>query len=180
MKKSHAIRLVLLGSAGVALAACDNGVTLPRDAQFYASANECAADHGVQPCEDAKAEADKAQVAEAPRFNQKQQCEQEYGVGNCEARQESSGGGSFFMPMMMGYMMGNMLGGRSFSQPVYRGPDNTAVIPNGGRPVNVGRFDNLTGGSGNRAAFRPAAQVAEVSRGGFGSTSRSFSGTAGG
>lgn len=168
MKKSHSIRLVLLGGASVALAACDDGGALPESAQFYPTVNECAADHGAKPCEDAKAVADNTQAAEAPRFSQKQQCEQEFGVGNCETRQ--AGGGSFFMPMMMGYMMGSMMGGSRFSQPVYRGPGNTAVMPSGGRLLNVGRFDNL----GGRAAFRPAAQVAPVSRGGFGSTARNY------
>jgi uncharacterized protein YgiB involved in biofilm formation len=172
MKKSQSIRLVLLGSASVALAACDDG-GVPKDARFYPTVNECIADLGAKPCEDAKAAAEKTQAAEAPRFSQKQQCEQEFGAGNCESRQEA-GGGSFFMPLMMGYMIGNMLGGNRFSQPVYRGPDNTAMMPSGGRLMNVGRFDNFGAGAGARPAFRPAAQASEVSRGGFGSTARNY------
>ncbi len=168
MKKSHSIRLVLLGSASVALVACDDGGALPESAQFYPTVNECAADHGAQPCEDAKAVADRTQAAEAPRFSQKQQCEQEFGAGNCESRQTA--GGSFFMPMMMGYMIGNMMGGNRFSQPVYRGPGNSAVMPSGGRLLNVGRFDSLGAGPGTRTAFQPAP----VSRGGFGSTARNY------
>ncbi len=174
MKKSRSVQLVLLGSASAALAACDQGGELPTTAQFYPTVNECIADHGAPTCEDAKAAADRTQTAEAPRFNQQQACEQEYGVGNCETRQAA--GGSFFMPMMMGYMMGNMMGGNRFSQPVYRGPNNTAVMPGRGGLLNVGRFDNLGAG---RAAFRPAAQITPVSRGGFGSTAanyRSFGG----
>ena len=38
-----------------------------------------------------KAAAERTQTAEAPRFNQKQACEQEYGVGNCETRQAAGG-----------------------------------------------------------------------------------------
>jgi uncharacterized protein YgiB involved in biofilm formation len=169
MKKSRSVRLVLLGSASAALAACDNGAALPTNAQFYPTVNECIPDHGAATCEDAKAVADRTQAVEAPRFAQKQQCEQEYGVGNCETRQAASG--SFFMPMMMGYMMGNMMGGSRFSQPVYRGPNDTAVMPSGGGLLNVGRFDNLGAG---RAAFRPAAQITPVSRGGFGSTAANY------
>ena len=174
MKKSRSVRLVLLGSASAALAACDDGGALPAAAQFYPTVNECAADHDAATCADAKAVADRAQAVEAPRFAQKEQCEQEYGAGNCETRQ--AGSGSFFMPMMMGYMMGSMMGGNRFSQPVYRGPNNTAVMPSGGRMLNVGRFDTLGAG---RAAFRPAPQITPVSRGGFGSTAanyRSFGG----
>ena len=47
MKKSHSIRLVLLGSASVALAACDDRGSLMESAQFYPTVNECAADHGA-------------------------------------------------------------------------------------------------------------------------------------
>jgi len=174
MKKSRSVHLVLLGSASAALAACDQGGELPTNAQFYPTVNECIADHGAATCEDAKAAADRTQTAEAPRFNQQQACEQEYGVGNCETRQAA--GGSYFMPMMMGYMMGNMMGGGRFSQPVYRGPNNTAVMPARGGLLNVGRFDNLGAG---RAAFRPATQITPVTRGGFGNTAanyRSFGG----
>ena len=176
MKKSHSIRLVLLGSASVALAACDDGGLPSKDARFYPTVNECIADLGTKPCEDAKVAADKTQIAEAPRYSQKQQCEQEFGAGNCESRQEA-GGGSFFMPMMMGYMVGSMMSGNRFSQPVYRGPGTTAVMPSGGRMLDVGRFDNA--GAGARPAFRPAAQATPISRGGFGSTAMNYR-TAGG
>jgi len=169
MKKSRSVRLVLLGSASAALAACDNGGALPTNAQFYPTVNECIADLDAATCADAKAVADRTQAVEAPRFGQKEQCEQEFGVGNCETRQAA--GSSFFMPMMMGYMMGNMMGGGRFSQPVYRGPNSTAVMPSGGRLLNVGRFDTLGAG---RAAFRPAAQITPVSRGGFGSTAMNY------
>jgi uncharacterized protein YgiB involved in biofilm formation len=179
MKKSHSIRLVLLGGASVALTTCDDGGVQSKDARFYPTVNECTADLGAKPCEDAKAVADKTQAAEAPRFSRKVQCEQEFGAGNCESRQEA-GGGSFFMPMMMGYMVGSMMSGNRFSQPVYRGPDNTAVMPSGGRLLNVGHFDSLGAGLGTRPAFRPAAQITEVSRGGFGSTAKSYSNTSGG
>lgn len=175
MKKSRSVRLVLLGSASAALAACDDGGALPANAQFYPTVNECVADHGVAQCQDAKAVADSTQAVEAPRFSRKEECEQEFGVGNCETRQTA--GGSFFLPLMMGYMMGNMMNGGRFAQPVYRGPGNTAVMPNGGRLLNVGRFDNLGAG---RAAFRPAPQITTVSRGGFGSTAASYRSTAGG
>jgi uncharacterized protein YgiB involved in biofilm formation len=169
MKKSRSVRLVLLGSASAALAACDDGGALPTTAQFYPTVNECITDHDAATCADAKAVADRTQAVEAPRFGQQQDCEQEYGVGNCETRQAA--GSSFFMPMMMGYMMGNMMNGGRFAQPVYRGPNSTAVMPSGGRLLNVGRFDTLGAG---RAAFRPAAQITPVSRGGFGGTATNF------
>jgi uncharacterized protein YgiB involved in biofilm formation len=78
----------------------------------------------------------------------------------------------------MGYMMGNVLGGQSrFNQPVYRGPDNTAITQNRGKMFNIGSFS----GAGRNAAstFRPATQVAQVQRGGFGSTATAYRSSAG-
>ena len=168
MKKSRSIRLVLLGSASMALGACGDSA-LPQDARFYPTVQECAADYGATACADAKVAADQALATEAPRFAQKQECEAEFGAGNCETRQTAAGG-SFFMPLLMGYMMGNMMGGNRYAQPVYRGQNNSAVVSNRGRLFNVGNFDNAAG----RSAFRPATRVAEVRRGGFGTTAPGY------
>ncbi|HEY4135092.1 MAG TPA: DUF1190 domain-containing protein [Alphaproteobacteria bacterium] len=177
MKKSQTIKLALLGGASLALAACgDDGP--PQDARFFADDKECSAVYGDAPCKDAEAKADEVHLTQAPKYEQREQCEAEFGVGNCETRQ-TAGGGSFFMPLLMGYMMGNMLnGGNRFSQPVYRGRDGSAVMNNNGRLFNVGAFG---GGSGRATSFRPATQVAQVSRGGFGGSAARFgSGGAGG
>ncbi|MSP66747.1 MAG: DUF1190 domain-containing protein [Alphaproteobacteria bacterium] len=176
MKKSSSVRLVLLGSASMVLAACgDDGV--PTDARFFADLKECTAIHGDAACGEAKVEADKVYAAEAPRFTRKQECEAEFGAGSCETRAAADGGSSMFMPLLMGYMIGNALGGNRFNQPVYRGPDNSAVMPRGGKAFNVGNF----AGSGVQGAsgFRPAAQVTQVARGGFGTTATAFRSTAG-
>lgn len=181
MKKSRSIRLVLLGSASIALAACgDDGP--PQDARFFSNLQECSAVYDTTQCLDAQKQAEQTFVAEAPKYSRQEQCEAEFGAGNCEPKQTADGsassGGSFFMPMLMGYMMGNMLGGQSrFNQPVYRGPDNTAMTQNRGKMFNIGNFS----GAGRTAAstFRPAAQVAQVQRGGFGSTATAYRSSAG-
>lgn len=176
MKRSRSIRLVLLGGAGFTLAACgDDGP--PEDARYFSSVADCAAVYDTATCEAVQAEAEQKFASEAPQFTRKEECEAEFGAGNCETQQASSGGG-FFMPMLMGYMMGNALsGGNRFAQPVYRGANGSAVMPSGGKFFNVGSFARSGAGG---AAFRPATQVAEVTRGGFGQTSRSFRTTAGG
>jgi len=170
MKKSRTIKLALLGSASMALAACgDDGP--PDDSRFFAEAKECVAIYGDAPCADAALTAEKAHLTQAPKFARQEQCEAEFGAGNCETRQAASGG-SFFMPLLMGYMMGNMLGGNRFSQPVYRGRDGGAVMNNGGRLYNVGNFGGATA-AGRTASFRPA-QASPISRGGFGGSSAAF------
>jgi uncharacterized protein YgiB involved in biofilm formation len=78
--------------------------------------------------------------------------------------------GTFFMPMMMGYMLGS-----AFRQPVYRGPDNSALMRSGNGFYNVGRFS----GTGRAAAFKPT-RITPVQRGGFGATASSFRGSYGG
>jgi uncharacterized protein YgiB involved in biofilm formation len=160
MRKSLEIRLVLLGSAGLALTACDQAP--PADARFFADVGACAAVHDRATCEQAFTESEATYAAEAPRYTRKEECEAEFGAGNCEARE--SGVGSFFMPMMMGYMLGN-----AFRQPVYRGPDNGAVVRSGGTAYNVGRF----AGIGRTAGLQPAPAT-PIQRGGFGRTASSY------
>jgi uncharacterized protein YgiB involved in biofilm formation len=174
MKKSRSIRLVLLGGAGVALAACGED-PLPTDAKFFTDASECSAIHSEATCREAETAAKQKLETEAPRYSRKEECEAEFGPGNCETRQ-TAGGGSFFMPLLMGYMMGNMLGGNRFSQPVFRGPNNTAVMPSKNQLFNVGSFGAASAG---RTGFQPAAAVTPVSRGGFGSTAQAYRSGAG-
>ena len=155
MKKSRAIRLVLLGSTGLTLAACSQKP--PSDATFFARVEDCIPVKGEAACRDAFAKSEASWAAEAPRFNQKEQCEAEFGAGNCETRQRTGG---FFMPMMMGYMMGSR-----FNSPVYRGPNNSALVQTGGKMFNAGTF----AGDGRAAAFQ-RGRFTPVQRGGFGST----------
>ena len=167
MKKSRSIKLVLLGSASFALVACgDDGP--PQDAQFFADTQQCAAQYDRSICETAKTTAEQKFTEEAPRFTRQEECEAEFGAGNCETRQ-TAGGGSFFMPMMMGYMLGN-----AFNRPVYRGPNNGAMMQTGGRFFNVGTF----AGAGRTAPFQ-RAQFTPVQRGGLGSTATAHRTSAG-
>ena len=175
MKRSRSIRLVLLGGASMTLAACgDDGP--PKDAQFFSSVSECAAIYGEAECASAKAESEQKFASEAPQFTRKEECEAEFGAGNCET-QQASGGSGIFMPMLMGYMMGSALsGGNRFAQPVYRGANGSAVMPSGGKFFNVGNFARSGTGA---SAFRPAGQVSQVARGGFGQTASGYRSTAG-
>ena len=179
MKKSTSIRLVLLGSASMLLAGCgDDGP--PKDARFFSSVEECSSLATEAECRDAMAAAEKTHLAEAPRFTRKEECEAEFGPENCatQTASASEGGGSFFMPLLMGYMMGNMLsGGNRYSQPVWRGTNNQGVMPGkSGGFFGVGNFDRSATGA---SSFRPATQVAQVPRGGFGSMATAFRTSAG-
>jgi uncharacterized protein YgiB involved in biofilm formation len=165
-KKSRVVKLALIGSAGM-VAACDGPP--PDDAKFYSSLKECSAIHGEASCQDGQRKSEAIHLAEAPKFARKEACEQEFGTGNCETRQSSSG--SMFLPLMMGYMLG-----KSFNQPVYRGRDGSAVTRSGGKYFNVGSFS----GTGSARAFKPAASPMPIQRAGFGTTARAFRTSSGG
>lgn len=165
-KKSAAVKLVLLGSAGM-VAGCDGAP--PDDAKFFSSAKDCSAIHGDAACRDAQKKSEAIHLAEAPKFTRKEACEAEFGAGNCETRQSSSG--SVFLPLMMGYMLG-----KTFNQPVYRGPDGGAVAKSGGKFFNIGSFS----GTGTATAFKPAPTMTPIQRGGFGKTAMAYRASSGG
>ena len=159
----------------------------------------------------------------APAFASREACEQAYGVANCswqeaqvspEQVQEqkpgagaasASTGGGWFMPLMMGYMLGNTLGnrggvlpGQAFApgQPPPVAGQNCGQpgLPacttgstgsssssstsrsssTGARPIYRNASDQVFSGRTSLGSSRIAAAGA-TSRGGFGSTSRSYS-----
>src|SRR5262245_58763935 len=177
MKRSRVVRLALLGSASaLALAACDEAKDpLADNKSFFQDPAQCARVYDAETCKTAFATAEEEHRKTAPKFANREECEEKFGVGNCQwgqaqAGQASSGGG-FFMPLMMGYMMGNLMsgssavgsasafrsGGSTFSSsPVYRDTSNTVY-------------------SGSRTLGTTSISAAPASRGGFGSTARSYS-----
>lgn len=180
MKRSSAIRLVLMGSAALALAACDEKVP----AGVFENAEQCSVSgqYSREQCNAAFAEAQREHLRTAPRFESQADCETQFGPAQCqrapEAQQASSnsGGHSIFMPMMMGYMLGSMMGGPGYtSQPLYRSGTNGAFYNAAGTGVATapGKVNV------SQAAFRPqASAVGSVTRGGFGSSARSYGSTA--
>lgn len=117
-KRSTSARLILMvPAASLALAGCGEK---PAEVQVFNTPDECAAYYN--PPAECKAAFDEAKALHpqvAPRYTSKQACESDFGAGMCETApvlaatengstqtQQSSG---FFMPMMMGFMAGQML-----------------------------------------------------------------------
>jgi uncharacterized protein YgiB involved in biofilm formation len=205
LKRTRRLTLTtLMAAAGVNLVACDQRTPEPLtwDQEFtqtadnnavealtYADVNACKAENAIpdEECDRAWQTAQQDHQANAPRYNAKEACEAEYGVGNCEQR--GSGGGSFFTPFLAGMVIGNLLdgGGRRYygGTGYYRDRYGRFGTPYGGR----GAFfrDPATGRTQiGRSAFSPATAPAvqrapsysdnrAVSRGGFRST-RSYAG----
>lgn len=182
-KRSKTVALSILGATAFALAGCREEQV---DAQAYPDLASCkaAADQGglltAAECDTAFAEAMELHEEAAPRYASLDVCEEQHGEGACGSEQQvtDGGSGSIFMPLLAGYLIGNMLGGRggmAAAQPLYRTPD--------------GRFTNATGSnvySGNAgktklnassfarppttAGAAPMSRATAASRGGFGST----------
>jgi uncharacterized protein YgiB involved in biofilm formation len=183
MKRSQSVVLTtLMAGTGLSLSACD-GDPAPVDAQSYTSVAECrsAGKMPADQCETAFAEAQKANDQNAPRYGDRQSCEEQYGVAQCVPRNN----GSFFTPLLTGFIVGQMLnggGGGWRGAPMYRDRDGNFY---GGAGSRISR-DYISGRTQvGSDAFNPAARAPSriqsrssvISRGGFGDFGgRSFGG----
>ncbi|MCS2611203.1 DUF1190 domain-containing protein [Halomonas dongshanensis] len=140
-KRSARLSLAMMGASAFGLSACgqpeqttDVSFDSPRS---YQSVDECVAAnvYTQSACEDAYA----SSLEQVPRYTSIEQCEAEHGEGACVAPTEEQAqmatggsGGSWFMPALMGYMVGNMMSRTSrgatsqglYQEPVYRNRQN--------------------------------------------------------
>lgn len=129
MKRTRHIALgLMLGTAGMVLSGCEDDPDVA--AKNFESVDACVADgsYGYQACRDAFSQAKAEHEAYGPRYEDKVLCEEEFGPGQCTS--SSSGGSSFFMPFMAGYLvsevideLGDAAKKKSYSKPVYRSKD---------------------------------------------------------
>lgn len=155
MKRTSLITLAILGA--LTLTSCKN----EPQATSYENISECVQDgHERFVCEKAFEEAKKVTEQNAPKYATAEQCAAQF--NNCQ----KSSDGSWFMPAVMGYMVGNMMsnGSRAPAQPVYidrYGYRQTASFTGGNyRP---------TPAPTSYSARAAAARASTSSRGGFGS-----------
>ncbi|MEI4472954.1 DUF1190 domain-containing protein [Frigidibacter sp. MR17.24] len=182
-KRSRAVALSILGATAFALAGCRDETVEAEAFPDLASCKAAAEAGGVissSDCETAFAEAQALHAEAAPRYESQQLCEEEHGVGNCGSEQQAtgSGGGSIFMPLIAGYLIGSMLGGNrgmAAAQPLYRTPDGRFTNASGTTAYssNTGRGQLASSQFARPAATAgkpPMTRAALASRGGFGAT----------
>lgn len=186
-KRSVRLSLAVMGAGAFGLTACGQP---PQEEQVteiefdeprsFQSVEDCvAADvYTRSACEAAY----KASLEAVPRFSTLEECEAAHGEGACTAPTEEqaqaatgSSGGSWFMPAMMGYMVGSMMSntnrGRSFErvyqEPVYRNRQNQGNW----NTASTQASQRVT--QRNEAMRTSAAQTRQAStqRSGFGSRS---------
>jgi len=204
MKRSTSLTLTsLMAGASLTLTACDGGdggqwnqASIankdPVEALAYKTLEQCKAADEVsdEVCDTNFQAAQKDDATNAPRYSERATCEDTYGAGNCVPRSQA-GGGSFFTPLLAGFVIGRMLDGGG--SPYYRG---TGLYQRDER--YGGGYSTGFGGTLNRdyatdrttigrqgvdpaPAMRQAptkvhTRSAVVSRGGFGGGSRSYGG----
>lgn len=141
MKRSKKAALVLMvPAATLLLASCGEQ---REQAVVFSNPTECAQSALVSSaqCEADYAAAQALHPQVAPKYVNKQECEVDFGAGNCEtAPQQTSSGGSVFMPMMMGFLAGQMMGGANAQN--LQGAANRSNIPS--QPLYKSRDDRAT------------------------------------
>ena len=132
-KRSSSLKLttMLAGAASLSLTGCDDPAAVAQwdrnaaaqgeqvEAFSYASLDACKQANEVPDaeCDTGWRAAQEDNDASAPRYAERASCEDVYGVGQCVPR--GSGGGSFFTPLLAGFVIGQMLDGGG--RPYYRG-----------------------------------------------------------
>ncbi len=176
MKRSRAIRLVLMGTAALSMAACDDQEKV--EVGVFETVEQCTltARYTQAQCEEAIAAAKVEHEKVAPRFANREECEETFGAAKCTPAPENTDpqlrreGGGWFMPVMMGYMMGRMMsGGSYYGQPLYRAPDAAGF--SNARGETVARSAGMTSVP---ASITKASVAPSVQRGGFGSSAGRF------
>lgn len=181
-KRSTHVALALMGAtAAFGLSGCKSEETdaraFPDEASCLASVEQGNLFYTADDCRAAFAQAKADHAETAPRYDSLQVCEEQHGEGNCgtEAAQGAGGSGSIFMPLLMGYMIGSMLGGRGvMSQPLMRTgtggfatPGGTALATNNGTgKMGTGVFAKAPVTAGQP----PMTRATVAQRGGFGQT----------
>jgi uncharacterized protein YgiB involved in biofilm formation len=172
MRKAFSFKPLALGVASVLLSACSGG---REEAVVFKSIDECvdALPSMAQKCETAYKGALAEAAKTAPKYNTRNDCEYEFGNNQCQTL--NNNGNSIFMPLMAGYMIGNLLAPRPYYQPMFTSSSRYSSYRNNwvgadGRNFGDSRRNKLNVSS---SAFdKKPAVTRTMSRGGFGSSVR--------
>ena len=171
MKRSKSVALTLMGASAIALQACDEQQV---EAQVYQDLRGCidAMELTEAQCREVYQGAVSEHVRSAPRYATEEECIAAHGAEACQQQQTASGG-SFFMPLMMGYFAGRMLGGGYVNPiPFYRDAKNPGNFRTADNKTMPAKFGKTT--LPNWASQTTRTRTQSASRGGFGSSSRSY------
>lgn len=175
MKRSRMLYLAVLGTVGGGLSGCAGD---DQPALVFNNLDECKASSQTtaQICEDGYAQAQANHLKTAPQFNDKSDCETDFGDGRCQQITTSTGS-NVFIPAFAGFMVAQLLRDRHY--------DTTYVTHTGylGTPLYRTRYDTYgswrtadntaISGTGKvsvpSSVTTPATRAVTMSRSGFGS-----------
>jgi uncharacterized protein YgiB involved in biofilm formation len=193
MRSRRLVMTSLMAGASVSLTACDNPAPAnwsagnaarpvaeqgaPVDAFAYRTLDGCKRADEIpdDQCETAYKAALADEGTSAPRYDARATCEEVYGAGQCVPR--SAQGGSFWGPLVTGFVVGRMLDGGWRGTGLYRdGRDGGYYTGYGGRldqDFRTGRTRIGSNGIDPPAAIKQAppkiqTRTSVLSRGGFG------------
>ena len=203
-KRSQSVALTAVGA--LSLAGCDATPDFPQvdeveqsrlqfgegvDALAYDSVAECTG-AGIIPasaCQEAQDAAVKQNAAGAPRFDALDVCEEQHGEGAC-TQQVANNGGSYFSPLLTGFVVGQLLNGgnRGYQYSgLYRGRDGRQYTGGGVGGGYLYRNPRTGGLQVGRQAIAPPVATPRVqtrssvvSRGGFGGRATASASNSGG
>jgi uncharacterized protein YgiB involved in biofilm formation len=185
MRKVFSIKPLAMAVAATSIAACGDS---RQDAVLYTSVDDCKETNPeyASQCQTAYQQALAESQRTGPKYNNRRDCEVEFGTNQCYQAQNSNG--SFFMPFMAGFMLNNLIssGTRYYSQPLYTSYSPYSRYRNSwfmgdGRSVGNIDFDYYNGRSHKKLrvpsrSFDPKPTVSRtIERGGFGSSVRAKS-----
>ena len=191
LMRSRALHVTsLMATASFSLAACGAPQVAapdPEPALAYTSLDECKAANDITDteCDAGYANAQQQAAKDAPKYATREECEGQWGPSQCQPNNQG-GGGSFFTPLLTGFVIGQLLNGGGYrgGGALYR--DRNGQYSNGfgggylardyrtGRTIANGR--DYGGDVARQAPSRVQSRTTVVSRGGFGGGGRSFGG----
>lgn len=191
LKRSRILQVSsLMASASFSLSACGSPQRAapapdPQPALSYTSIEECRAANDIPDgeCDAAMSKAQEDAARTAPRYATREECEGQWGPSQCQPN--NTGGGSFFTPLLAGFVVGQLLNGGGYrgGGPLYRDREGRYSNGYGGgytyRDYRTGR--TLTnarehGDVARQAPSRVQSRTTVVSRGGFGGGGRGYGG----
>lgn len=192
-KRTLVVSLLVLG-AGAATTAYYLSRPEKTDNRIFTSLEQCKKDSSYPEgeCETLFKAAKVAHEKNAPLFPSKDACEQEH--GKCTNPSQETGRSSYFMPAMVGYLIGRNAARGYQSAPLFRRlgdpPGRYKQMAPFPQPLNRAGSGTSSATRASRSAFRTrtwtsgagsSARVyqpsrSRISRGGFGRSSRGYSG----
>ena len=189
LKRSRVLHVSsLMATASFSLAACGSPQRVPapepEPTLAYQSLDECKAANDIpdNECDAALAKAQQEAAKPAPRYATREECEGQWGPSQC---QPNNNGGSFFTPLLTGFIVGQMLNGGGYrgGGPLYRDREGRLSNGYGGgyayRDYRTGKtLANARehGDVARQAPTRVQSRTTVVSRGGFGGGGRGYGG----